>query len=1067
MKHPLQFATWILILFGAIVLKAQPGQLRFEPFHPELKQGQVMQVEQDSSGYIWMISDLGLLRWDGSEIKYYFNIPGDSTSLSTNDLYSLAVDHQGSVWVGSSAGVNMLDQKKDQFTNYLPDVVVKAILPLSDGSIWLGTKRSGAFHLDPSTGVSKQYLPDSTDSGSIAGISISDIVRAHNGDVWFAIGDQGFSILRAGHEAFEHLLYDPEHPEILPSPEAKRILQTRDGTYWLATSGGGLTHFDPATGEYKQYLTKPLKGSTSVIGAYSLMEAANGEIWIGTWAGGLNILNRKTGQIRNFRHNPNDPLSLPDDVVIDLFQDKEGLIWVSSSYGKMVVVNPLHDQVVRYVSRPGDPNSISRSSIRGVFEASENELWIGTYGGGLNIYHRDEDRFEVFAYDPEDPNSLPNNTSWGILRSHDGEIWVASTKGICRWRPETRDWDRIPDVDHPEEMFGTNLCMVEGADGTLWCGTWNKGLYAVNPATKSILHFPPGKGPGELDRCGIKQMAIDDQNQLWMATTMGLVRFENADSSFSLVDLQKWGGGNKTSPTVNDLRFDGRGRLWMTTTNGFQWIDPDGKDFRKFGPQDGLVSGSGVGIEIAKNGEAWISTTDGLYRYDEVADTVFRYSIADGFLVDSYGEWCNTAGNSGRLYFGSTQGLVAFFPEDIRTTKEVSPTLITGFFLANRPISVSENGILKESLESNPEITLDYTDYIFSFSFSALTNIKSDLCEYAYRLKGFKDEWLYTDQLNRRATFTNVPSGSYEFQVKSRNGNGVWDEVGKSIPIQILPPWWETWWARLIGLTIILGLAYGLYWTRVSTLRRQKRLLEQRVKERTQEVTVQNQLLSAQKTEIEREKEKSENLLLNILPAAVAEELKVNQKATPRVFSEVSILFSDFVGFTQLTEGLTPVELVAILDTLFREFDRIMERHGLEKIKTIGDAYMCAGGLHNEAQGQAVEVVTAGLDMVKALDAFNLKQAVAGKPEWHIRIGVHTGEVVAGVVGETKFQFDIWGDAVNTASRMESSGQANRVNVSGATHERIKEDFHCTSRGKIAAKNKGLIEMFLVENPSR
>jgi|GEM_PF-3828127 len=1053
----------LVLLLGSSGLQAQPGQLRFEPFHEELKYGQIVKVRQDSTGYYWMLYDAGVYRWDGAELKAFTAVPGDSTSLPNSDVNCIAIGHAGELWVGGIEGVSVMDPKSEEFRSYLPEVKVKSILPLPDGKTWVGTSKNGLYLLDSAQETVEHFLPDSIDLGSVAGEKVSEIYQAQNGDVWFAISEVGFSILRAGESRFENIIYNPEKPGILPSPEVENVIQSKDGIFWLATSGGGLTEYNPVNGYYKHYLTELNPGSTSATGAYVLMEAEDGEIWAGTWASGLKILNRKTGKIRRFRHQPNDPFSLSDDVVVDLFQDREGIIWVSTYYGSLMQVNPHHDQVVRYTNKPTDPNSISRNNIRGVFEASENELWIGSYGGGISMYHRDEDRFEFHTFDPDDFNTLPNNTSWEIIRTKNGQIWVASTKGICLWRPETRDWKRIPGEDRLDEMFSNCLSMVERQDGKLWMGTWRKGLYAVDVATEEITRFPHGDGKGQLKKCGIKALTEDEDGRLWLGTTEGLYYFHDEDSSFTWVDLGKWGCPSDLQG-INDLKFDDQGRLWITMSNGFQWIDPKGEGCKYFGVEEGFLASYGLGIEIATNGDVWVASSDGLYCYQIASDSLIRYTTEDGFITDNYGEWCSTSGESGKLYFGSSKGLVEFFPEEVSTQKGASLTLITGFYLANKPIKVDENGILKSSLASNPVITLDYTDYIFSFSFSAITHIKSDLCEYAYRLKGFKDEWLYTDQLNRRATFTNVPPGSYEFQVKSQNGNGIWDEKWQSISIRITPPWWETWWARMIGIILILGIGYGVYWTRVSTLRRQKRLLEKRVKERTHEVTVQNKLLSAQKTEIEQEKERSENLLLNILPAAVADELKVKQKATPREFPEVSILFSDFVGFTKLSEGLTPKELVAILDTLFGEFDRIVQRHGLEKIKTIGDAYMCTGGLHNEPKGQAVEVVRAGLEMVKALETFNQEQRELGKPEWNMRLGVHTGEVVAGVVGETKFQFDIWGDAVNTASRMESSGEVNRVNVSGATYDRIKNDYACTSRGEIAAKNKGMIEMFLVEN---
>jgi len=212
------------------------------------------------------------------------------------------------------------------------------------------------------------------------------------------------------------------------------------------------------------------------------------------------------------------------------------------------------------------------------------------------------------------------------------------------------------------------------------------------------------------------------------------------------------------------------------------------------------------------------------------------------------------------------------------------------------------------------------------------------------------------------------------------------------------------------------------------------------------------------------EKERSESLLLNILPEETAEELKEKGSATPKHYDKVSVLFTDFKGFTNIAEKLTPQELVAELNTCFVEFDRIIDKYNLEKIKTIGDAYMCAGGIPVANDSNPVDIVRAALEIKEYMDNLKQERESKGQDYWELRIGVHTGPVIAGVVGKNKFAYDIWGDAVNTASRMESSGIPGKVNISGDTYNLIKDIFHCTHRGKIAAKNKGEIDMYIVES---
>ncbi len=210
-------------------------------------------------------------------------------------------------------------------------------------------------------------------------------------------------------------------------------------------------------------------------------------------------------------------------------------------------------------------------------------------------------------------------------------------------------------------------------------------------------------------------------------------------------------------------------------------------------------------------------------------------------------------------------------------------------------------------------------------------------------------------------------------------------------------------------------------------------------------------------------KKRSEELLLNILPFETAQELKKKGYAETKNFESATVLFTDFKGFTTISELLSPKELITEIDTCFKGIDRIMEKYQIEKIKTIGDAYMAAGGLPNKNTSHPLDVVMAAQEILLLIEGLKQERIEKNLPYFDIRIGIHTGPVIAGIVGFKKFSYDIWGDTVNIASRMESSGEINKINVSGATYECIKEQYQCTYRGKIEAKNKGKIDMYFVD----
>ena len=215
---------------------------------------------------------------------------------------------------------------------------------------------------------------------------------------------------------------------------------------------------------------------------------------------------------------------------------------------------------------------------------------------------------------------------------------------------------------------------------------------------------------------------------------------------------------------------------------------------------------------------------------------------------------------------------------------------------------------------------------------------------------------------------------------------------------------------------------------------------------------------------LNQERAKSDSLLLNILPATVAEELKANDSVSSRRYEGASVLFTDFVGFTQIAEGMTPEELVAELDACFSRFDAIARKHKLEKIKTIGDSYMAVGGVPSPNRTHAVDSVLAALEIRRFMMDLAERKKTQNQPCWQLRLGIHTGPLVAGVIGREKFAYDVWGDTVNTASRLESSGVAGRINISEATYDQVKDFFVCEYRGKISAKHKGEIDMYFVND---
>ena len=325
--------------------------------------------------------------------------------------------------------------------------------------------------------------------------------------------------------------------------------------------------------------------------------------------------------------------------------------------------------------------------------------------------------------------------------------------------------------------------------------------------------------------------------------------------------------------------------------------------------------------------------------------------------------------------------------------------------------------------------------------------VPDETAQYSYFMEGPDDGWsVWTERTFKE--YTNMGRGRYTFlyryrdEFASKSGEG-------SFSFRVRAPWYFSPTAWIVyPLLLIITIVLLRIRTHRLYMQRQRRL-EELITERTEE--------------LQHEKEKSDNLLANMLPKGTAEEIMSKGKAAKTKYNFVTVLFSDIQGFTRIAEEMNPEVLIDELDRFFFHFDSVVEKYRIEKIKTIGDAYMCAGGIPERNRTNPVEVVLAALEMQKYMLSMKNNPANTAARFWDIRIGIHTGTVIAGVVGQKKLTFDIWGDTVNTASRMESSGEPGKINISGTTYEFVKDYFDCEYRGRMPVKYKGDLDMYFVK----
>jgi class 3 adenylate cyclase len=536
---------------------------------------------------------------------------------------------------------------------------------------------------------------------------------------------------------------------------------------------------------------------------------------------------------------------------------------------------------------------------------------------------------------------------------------------------------------------------VEEPDGRVWVTT-----------RSSIVRIDFSANPPALDRFGEKEgvpagwkNVYRIRGQVLFATEKGLMCFSAPDNRFA-PDASLGPMFADGSHAVSILREDSGGNIWIT-----------GKGYH------------GVLERQANGGFEWRA----LPVLESGIDEIYAMHTDPGGTV-----W--VSGAEGLLYRWQPSG--------------INPD--AGFRAVLRRVQVAGTGeaLYAGAGELAKALRLPYRKNALRFEFVAPVYELEGRVEYQVRHDGSDDGWSSWSNETWR-DYTNLFEHAYSFRVRARSPHGSVSEAAV-FGFRIFPPWYRTWWAYLIYAVLAGGGIWLVTRWRTRQLQERNRWLEDVVDERTAEVR-------QQRDQIQAQERKTEALLLNILPAPVADELRTTGAVQPLSFDDVTVCFTDFVGFTASSEKVAAGHLVATLHEYFTAFDEIIERYGLEKMKTIGDAYMFASGLPRTRTAHAVDAVMAALEIVDAVDRLSRRP---GSLHWGVRVGLNSGPVMAGVVGVRKFAYDIWGDTVNRAARMESSGEAGRVNLSARTWSLVGDFIECESRGLVRIKGGRELEMY-------
>jgi PAS domain S-box-containing protein len=843
----------ILILFAFRTSGFTQGNAGFYRIscEEEFLEATVNGILQDPRGFIWLATFNGLHRYDGYKCTLYRHDPNDSKSISSKNVTCLCLDSEGTLWVGTyDNGFNRFHWETETFTQYHSNENnhpgpkhdgINVIYEDQKGYLWIGTLEGGVKRFDKKTGKFKRFQHDPGNQHSLSNNNVISICQDSKGRLWIGTQD-GLNRWDPEKEVFTPYNLEPGGPGALERNHIKVIYEDRKGNLWIGIWGGGLCQYIQEEDRFVRCsITTIPQGNTNAnrINISSLYEDQYGTLWVGTFGDGLYKLSREKKTLESFPPDVGSPPILSSKLITGIYEDKSGLLWIGTEAGGVNIYDRKKGKFSHFTHNPLDDKSLCGDMVQALCispdEGGEGEiLWVGTYSG-LTRIDRKENKFTHFRHDPKDPHGISSDVIRGIFIDSYNVFWIGTRSGLNQLDPKTDGFTYFQnEPGNPGSISDNRIAPIcEDKKRRLWIGT-EMGLNLFKRGEKSFQRYVNDPGnPYSLSKDNILCMSeqiINGESVLWIGTyNGGLNKFIVEEGKFYHYNTTKTGPQGKfSSDIIRTIYIDKNNILWLGTDGGLNRFDTNTGEVSVFTEKQGLCNNQVYGILENETGHLWLSTENGLSRFDKNTREFNTFNEGNGVPIRRFNLGAYYKSQKGEMFFGGVNGFVSFFPGKVETNLHIPGIVITDFKIFNKPVGIGK--YLEKSITEADKIRLSYRENMFSFEFAALDYTCSENNQYKYKMKGFDKEWIETDAKNRLAQYTNLDHGKYTFIVKGSNNDGVWDETGISLKITITPPYWETWWFRIVlGLSFILVLLF-FYLQRTRRLR-EKLSGQQRIQE--------------------------------------------------------------------------------------------------------------------------------------------------------------------------------------------------------------------------------------------
>jgi len=841
-------ASLIFLTASASAQSLKFGHLTVED---GLSHSWIQAVHRDRTGMLWVATNRGFDRYDGTGFVHYRSEADDARTLPSAEVRAIAEDAAGVLWVGTNAGLARYDRDRDAFDRIdfgarpaegTTTAVGVAALAGVPGGVAVGTPQ-GLFLYDASTQKSRRIGSEPSNPATLGNPSVLSLLVDRAGVLWVGTVNGLDRVDLASGRATRVAAVSGQTLALHEEPA---------GVLWVANLDTGLYRIETAGLQVTRFTHQAGRPDSIATNATRSVLVDGGRVLVGTENGGLDVLDPATGRFTHHVPDPDDPASLSSPSVWKLTKDAQGILWIGTYNGGLNFISPIGQRfgVVR-ASRfrgLGDPHVAAVQKDR-----DGSTVWVGTDGGGLTRWDRQAGRFTVYRHSETDPGSIGADAVLSLYQDRDGVLWAGTwAGGLNRIDPRSGRFTRF--LPPQGGSFANIFRIVDDGDGRLLLGTHASVLTYDVRANR----FAPLPYPGM--PTNIQALLKDRQGNLWLGTpdaayyvdrAAGRVRPYRHDPS----DPASIGDGG-----AQTFLEDARGNLWLGTQGGLSVRLAKGGAWRRLGTADGLPGENIKDILEDAKGDLWVSTDRGLaWLVGAVASPerfeARTFDVHDGLQGTEFKYGAGFRAADGEMFFGGQQGLTYFRPDSIRLNTVPPPVQLTGLRLFNElQVPGAKGSPLSRHLSATDELMLSHDQSVVTFEFAALNLILPEKNRYSYRLDGLETKW--NDAGTRRsATYTSLPAGRYTFRVRAANNDGVWNEEGATLRVRVLPPWYLTWWFLSLSALAAGGALFAGYRARTAGMAARRRALEAEVAARTAELAESARVLTEKGAALERENE--------------------------------------------------------------------------------------------------------------------------------------------------------------------------------------------------------------------